>query len=229
MGMINMRADWRQIPARRVDRWIVAADLGQSTDPTAISVLHHRVTPLDEWKANDAARTWKQVYEERFDVRHLERLPLETAYPVQVQHVAALLQRPPLNACAPKLVIDETGVGRPVGDMFDDAGLWPNRITITSGLEATQHGARTWHVPKGMLVSNLEARSHAGELRIAARITESGPLKNEMKNFRRKVSDAGRATYAARTGEHDDLVLSVALGLWMATSGPSTHVSELRI
>lgn len=229
MAVINMRPDWRQMPARRVDRWIVGVDLGQSTDPTAISVLHHRVTPLDEWKANDATRTWRQDCEERFDVRHLERLPLSTPYPAQIQHVATLLQRPPLNTLVPKLVIDETGVGRPVGDMFDDAGLWPNRITITSGLESTQHGARTWHVPKGMLISNLEARSHAGELRIAADAAESSALKDEMKDFRRHVSDAGRATYNARTGKHDDLVLSVAIALWMATFGPSVSVSELRV
>ncbi|MBN8963039.1 MAG: hypothetical protein J0H71_18045 [Rhizobiales bacterium] len=229
MGMINIAPGWRQVPARAIDRWIVGVDLGQSTDPTAISVLHHRVTPLDEWKPNDAARVWKQAYTERFDVRHLERLPLNTPYPAQVQHVATLLQRPPLNTLNPTFVIDETGVGRPVGDMFDGAGLRPNRITITAGLEATQHGARTWHVPKGLLIANLEARSHAGELRIASNITDAGALKEEMKDFHRSVSAAGRATYGARTGKHDDLVLSVAIALWMATSGPSTSVSELRV
>lgn len=89
-------------------------------------------------------------------MRHLERLPLGMSYPQQIQRVVSLLARPPLNALKPKLVIDEAGVGRPVGDMFDAAGLHPNRITITAGLEATQHG-KTWHVPKGLLISKLEA------------------------------------------------------------------------
>ena len=36
-------------------------------------------------------------------------------------------------------------------------------------------------------------------------------MKDELLDFRRKLSDAGRATYAARTGKHDDLVLAVAI------------------
>lgn len=129
----------------------------------------------------------------------------------------------------PTLVIDETGVGRPVGDMFDAAGLRPRRITITAGLEVTQHGGNSWHVPKALLIQNLEARAHSGELRIAAAANDASALKEEMKDFKRKISEAGRTTYAARVGAHDDLVLSVAIALWMATSGPSTDNWELRL
>jgi hypothetical protein len=39
-------------------------------------------------------------------------------------------------------------------------------------------------------------------------------MKDELLDFRRKLSDAGRATYAARTGAHDDLVLAVAIACW---------------
>src|SRR5262245_49472466 len=89
------------------------------------------------------------------DVRHLERLPLGMSYPAQVQRVADLLARPPLNART-KLIIDETGVGRPLGDLMDRAGLRPNRVTITAGFEAAQHDACSWHVPKGLLISGLD-------------------------------------------------------------------------
>jgi len=82
----------------------------------------------------------------------------------------------------PKLVIDETGVGRPVGDMFDAAGLAPYRVTITAGLEATSHGM-SQHVPKALLISNLEARSLSGELRIAAAANDANALKEEMKDL----------------------------------------------
>lgn len=47
------------------------------------------------------------------------------------------------------------------------------------------------------------------------------PLKEELKDFKRKISEAGRTTYAARVSAHDDLVLSVAITLWMATNGSS--------
>ncbi|GLR91327.1 hypothetical protein [Bradyrhizobium iriomotense] len=229
MDVITRVADWRRIEARAVDRWYVGVDLGQSTDPTAICVLNHRVIPLDKWTRNETTRTTRQERTEYFDVRHLERLPLGMSYPQQIQRVADLLARPPLNLLKPKLVIDETGVGRPVGDMFDAAGLRPNRITITAGLEATQHGANTWHVPKGLLISNLEAHSHAGELRIGVAVNDAAALKDELKDFKRKISEAGRTTYTARVGAHDDLVLSVAITLWMATQGPLTIVEPLSL
>ncbi len=207
---------WKKIPARPIDKWIVGVDLGQSTDPTAICALHHRVVPLETWTKHDKRRKWTQDRKESFDVRHLERLPLGLAYPAQVQHVANLLTRPPLTGA--KLAIDETGVGRAVADIFDSAGLNPYRVTITAGLEATQHGGRSFHVAKSILISGLDARLHTGELKIAAALSDAGALQEELKDFQRKVNDAGRATYNARTGAHDDLVLAVAIALWLATS-----------
>jgi hypothetical protein len=176
-----------QVPLRQR---IVGVDLGQSIDPTAIGVMHHTCVPLKTWAMNETAQTWKQDRIERFDVRHLERVPLGTSYPLVVQHVGTLLSRPPLNAGA-ALVIDESGVGRAVGDIFEVAGLKPERVTITAGLESTQHGGRSWHVAKSLLISGPDARLHTGELRIAAALSEAGALQEELKDFQRKVSDAG--------------------------------------
>jgi hypothetical protein len=39
-------------------------------------------------------------------------------------------------------------------------------------------------------------------------------------DFRRSLSAAGRASYAARTGKHDDLVLAVAIGCWFLNQPP---------
>ncbi|MGJ4996218.1 hypothetical protein ACQR0Z_17450 [Bradyrhizobium sp. HKCCYLS3077] len=227
MDIVRTPDGWRSIRARPVDRWFVGVDLGQSTDPTAITVMNHRVVPLDDWERNEKTRTSRQKRAVYFDVRRLERLKLNMSYPAQIQHVADLLAR--LNMLNPHLVIDETGVGRPVGDMFDAAGLYPSRITITAGLEATQHGGRSWHVPKGLLISNLEAHAHSGELRVAAAAKDAAALKDELKDFQRKISEAGRTTYAARVGAHDDLVLSVAIALWMAAQGGTFTHEELRV
>jgi hypothetical protein len=197
---------------------------GQSNDPTAISVIHHTVRPLDEWDVN--GNTAKQKVEERFDVRHVERAPLGTPYPEIVAHVGHLMARPELSRPRPTLpdarppkvdlVIDETGVGRAVGDIFDAAGMTPIRVTITAGGEATDQGQRRWHVAKGILISTLDARLHTGELRFASDLTDAHALAEELKDFRRKVSAAGRYSYEARVGKHDDLVLSVAIGVWWA-------------
>jgi hypothetical protein len=53
-------------------------------------------------------------------------------------------------------------------DLFEAAGLRPQKVVITSGFETTRHGNRKWGVPKHTLISNLDARLHCGELRFAA-------------------------------------------------------------
>jgi hypothetical protein len=134
------RAAWPQTPARAIDRWIVGADLGQSIDPTAVAALNYRVIPLEKWIPDERKKIWRQDRVVNFDVRHLQRLPLGISYPEQVQQIAGMLTRPPLDQA--DLVIDETGVGRAVGDLFDAAGLSPNRITITAGLARTKGDSR---------------------------------------------------------------------------------------
>jgi hypothetical protein len=42
-------------------------------------------------------------------------------------------------------------------------------------------------------------------------------MESELKDFRRHVSEAGRYSFEARSGAHDDLVLAVAIALWRAT------------
>jgi hypothetical protein len=204
----------------RKTRFVVGVDLGQSSDPSAIAVLEHVTGVIDagtDYERHCGLPT-TQKPAERVNVRHLQRLPLGLSYPAQVQHVADLLMRPPLygneNQAPAQLIIDETGVGRAVGDIFNDAGLRPIRLSITAGSELTWASNERVHVAKTILISTVDAMLHTGTLRFAAALSEAGAMKDELQDFRRKLSDAGRATYAARTGAHDDLVLSVAIACW---------------
>ena len=172
--------------------------------------------PLETWTVDEKKRTTRQNIEEHFDVVHAERVTLGTPYPDGVAHVRDVLSRPPLrDRC--HLIIDESGVGRAVGDMFTTAGLRPVRVAITAGVDAVKQDTLRWSVAKSLLISGVDARLHSGELRFAAELGEAHTLAEEMKDFRRHVGAAGRATYQARTGRHDDLVLAVAIALWWAT------------
>ena len=91
---------WRRITAEADERWVLSVDLGQAADFTAISLLHHRRSPLEtfaEIRHPNGRGSLKQNVEQVIDVRHLERLKLHTPYPDQVAYVAELLARPPLN------------------------------------------------------------------------------------------------------------------------------------
>ncbi len=192
-------------------RYVLSVDLGQSSDPTAICVIEHRKT------FEHHIRDYRKQVSERFDVRHLQRVALGLSYPEIVQEVARIAARPPIVGC--EIIIDDTGVGRAVGDLFEQSGMKPIRVTITAGAEQSWTNG-SWHVAKSILISTLDARLHLGELRFAAELLEAGAMADELKDFRRKVSSAGRYSFEARTGRHDDLVLACSIGLWALVGRP---------
>ena len=92
---------------------------------------------------------------------------------------------------------------------------WLPAVAITAGVDATKTDRlRCWSVAKSLLISGVDACLHDGSLRFADELREREALREELQNFRRHVTNAGRATYQARTGAHDDLVLAVAISLW---------------
>ena len=206
----------------RSSDFVVGLDLGQSSDPSALAVIERVRGVLDsgsEFERHTGLSGRRQKPVEYFDVRHLQRLPLGLSYPNIVRCVRDLIECDPLENA--ELIIDETGVGRAVGDIFVAEGMAPKRISITAGAEATRgQGSDRFHVAKTILISTVDALLHTGTLRFAAALSEAGTMKDELLDFRRKLSDAGRATYAARTGKHDDLVLAVAIACWWLTRPP---------
>jgi hypothetical protein len=206
--------------------YVMGVDLGQSHDPTAIAVVEteQRVRCFYDG-VNYEPRQRVEGTEHR--VRHLERLALRMPYPQQVAHVAALLRAPELRDC--DLVL-ETGVGKPVADMFEAGGLRPQRVSITAGMEEVRAGARSWRVAKILLVSRLQAALHAGELKLSPGLAELRALREELASFRMRHTQAGNAVFGAREGRHDDLVLALAIALWRAewrSRGPMFSQSKL--
>lgn len=178
--------------------FFVGLDLGQASDFTALSVIE----------------SVGGVYQ----VRHLQRFRLGTPYPdvvVAVSKMMAQLQDS-------HLVVDNTGVGRPVVDLFRVAGLPLVPVTITGGNAATCDKG-TWYVPKRDLVGALAVAFQTGTLKIAEALPEAKVLIDELLNFKVKINirTAHDSYEAWREGVHDDLVLSVAMALWYASRARS--------
>ena len=77
-----------------------------------------------------------------------------------VERVGEMLAGPPLWGCS-QLVVDGTGVGAPVVDMFRQKRLVPIAITITGGDTVT--GERdNYRVPKRYLVSTCKSCCRPG-------------------------------------------------------------------
>lgn len=119
------------------------------------------------------------------------------------------------------LVVDATGVGRPVVDLFVGAGLQPIAVTITAGAAPSANGT-AHRVPKRDLCAILQVLLQARRLRIAAAMCERTSLVDELLAFRVKIDGAtARDSYGAGAGAHDDLVMALALACWGAHEMPA--------
>ena len=185
------------------NEFILGLDLGQVHDFTALAVV-------ERVEVEGTATKMRA----RYEVRHLERPPLGTGYPQIAARVGEVLSRLPSRPRGPRLVVDSTGVGRPVVDMLRQSGLEPLAITITGGDKPSWVGGG-WRVPKRDLVSNLAVLLQTSRLKVAKELPDAATLVNELLNFRVKISVGGHDSYEAwREGVHDDLVLAVAIAAW---------------
>jgi hypothetical protein len=191
--------------------FILGLDLGQTNDSTALAVLQQSLRPRPDRPAEQ---------ETHYACLHMQRWFLGTPYPEIVRDVCGIVRRPPL--LDPMLVIDRTGVGRPIYDLFAEAQprAWLRSIVITGGHTVSEVEDGSLHVPKKELVSTLQALFAARRFVIAKGCPEGDVLAKEIGTFKVKMTAAANETFGAwRDGQHDDLVLAVALACWMGEHG----------
>lgn len=195
--------------------FFVGVDIGQAKDPTAIAAVERRLTV---WPGELDGATYEARRDEVRVVRFLQRMKLGTPYPDVASRILEVLEKLSADEC--ELVVDATGVGRPIVDylrLSDRLKVSMTAVMITGGDKTRTDGGYTY-VPKRDLVAGLVMAFQRGRVRIAERLAEAGALTNELVNFRVKVSAAGHDSYGARESEHDDLVLATALACWRISS-----------
>lgn len=210
-------------------RFIVAADLGTLQDFTAITVYEELSRYSYRQTAQDVARGMdgEKIIERYYAMRHLDRLPQRISYVAIANEIAGLMQSPALAGQA-ELVVDATGVGRPMVDMLVERKLNPTAITITRGKSVTHEG-NEYHVPKIDLATALQVGFATRRIVIAKGLPLVPAFMREVENFKVKITTAGNDTYEAwREKDHDDLVLSAAMGIWWAfyTRNPEIRIKR---
>lgn len=201
-----------------MNNFVVGLDLGQSMDYTALSVVERiPQTELVQVERREGPITvvdTKRVAQpSHYHCRHLARYELGTRYPDIVSKVKAMLQTPALQGAA--LVIDGTGVGKAVVDMFIAAKLKPIPVTITNG--DTAHLVDGYYrMPKRDLVASAVVPLQERRLKFAEDMPLVSTLIQEMMNFKVKITESANDTYGSwRDGQHDDLILSLMLACWV--------------
>lgn len=199
----------------RPPRFIAGLDIGKVSDPTALCIMERQMI-LEAG-----------ALVPRFDTRYLERLH-GVPYPAMVRGVRERLDKLG-TPCV--LVIDATGVGLAIVDMFREGWTTSDPVTnervtlpgkptiialtITNAESSRSERWDDWHVPKRDLIMNFMVTLQQRRFRVAAGIKDAEVLFKEGQNFQWKVSKAGNDLYGAwREGQHDDLLLSVAIAVW---------------
>ncbi len=214
MTMINGRAyragDFRY--EEQVHQFL-GLDLGKSQDFSALVGLEYRRT----WVSVRNPVTWGMDPENEkveYSVRQAARIPLGTKYTEVVDKMERLLRRVTAKYdCT--LVVDATGVGAAVMEMFE--GMMPRvqeramlvPVVITgSGTEGGKKTRSAWQVSRADLLSGLQVMLDTKQLAIASDLEHALTLKQELLEI--------RSLQSGGAGKHDDLAMALALACWRA-------------
>jgi len=218
----QLRGDDEHFNLRRLER----AMLG--TDYTAIAArlnqLYERTTKLvDDW--NESAPERKATLQRNLDAAERD----DPSVPLLQAQIRACDQ----PQAKPQIWLDVTGLGGPFLDflMKQHGHLPVVAVTITGGDRDRQQwepsGYQILHVGKEALVGRLQVLLGSGRIHIA---NDAGSqqaareLEHELKVFEGRTTSAKHVKYAAKEGEHDDLVIAAALSAWQRAQSAGERV-----
>jgi len=189
--------------------YVLAVDLGQTNDHTAIIGL-------------------RRTDGNSLECVGIERLALGMSYPAQVEYIAELARSDELSGrCI--VAVDATGVGAAVVDMLRPkvrpAPFYA--VTITSGDTVTKEYLR-WRVPKRDLIAAAQVALQQHRVKLPRSSGEAATLVEELLAYRVTIGASGHDSYGNdwRQAPHDDLVLALAIGIYVAdaTARQAAHL-----
>jgi|ERR1700726_899674 len=228
----------------------IGVDVGQIHDPTAICVSEvenkdtgrvrytgpQTIGHHDEYGAWVPPTGQEPVMRSEYTVKQIRRLPLNTSYPDVAIHLADMLRKDVFKNRKVRLLIDVTGVGRPVYDALKLEMLmhyYNAEVNhhLSGGIEFKMSERHTLQLKpisfvhgeiynrskgtlgKAFLVSRLQTlfqwrRFHAPDTKEVKAMIE------ELLVYEIKVDDKGKDTYGSfKTGAHDDLATAAGLSV----------------
>ena len=194
-------------------------DLGKRKDFSALALLEY-TRPYIEYR-NPVTYAMEQEFEDpRYAIRQLDRIPLGTKYTDVVEQVRSKLFKITQQNYDCTLIVDATGVGQPVIEMFHHlparATLVPVVITAGSGESRTSD---EWRIAKQDLIAGLQIMLETGKLQISNKLAYTSALLEELLEFRGTTTPRGNEI---SEGPQDDLVIAAALAVWRARQHEQT-------
>ena len=187
----------------------IGVDFGRMHDFTAIAITEEIKTPGERLPV--------------FQIHALERVPLGTPYPDIVDRVGVVMAGARQKSAERKaeggrgyvvhLLVDATGVGAAVVDSLRAAGIGPLiSVTLTGSDHVVEHARDRVSMGKAYLVGKLQVLLQEQRLRYP-KTAESKILADELRDYRIAISDSGHASFNARSGKHDDIIIATGLSV----------------
>jgi len=193
--------------------FIIAASLGIGMQPTAIAVLEQKVLKDPRWNAKTGA----------LRLRHLDRLSLDANYPDTVARISTLLGAPEIKdgeRCGrTDVLLDLTGSGRAIVELFERAGIEPISARIVgAGTVEQKDQSGEWRIPKVELIGALRVLYEAERLKMAKDLDLVPTLEKELRGYKMRPPRIDpNDPESWREGQSDDLILAVGLTAWRAS------------
>ncbi len=198
---------------------LLGLDLGKRSDYSALAEVY-RAIRLGKTGLPERDTRGDALY--RFHCPRLHRWVKGTDYTQIIDDIEERLshERYPDPT---RLVIDATGVGGGVVEMFHNRQIPKLQIIpvmITSGASFSRikvcKGLSGYSVAKYLIASTMQAIFQGRHIRVNSEDPNAKTLVKELMGFQVKLTAAGNERFEHRDGEHDDLVLALAIVLWVA-------------
>lgn len=199
--------------------YVIAQDIAKSVDYTTTVIHQIRPETIISASNNESSRIYTfedEVFRDKVQLRYTE-LP---------QYTKELMSSLELSGRS-ALLIDMTGIGAAIYDMYDSFGLDPLGIVFSSGNASNVHTNRNSSrsrfanvshisVPKSDLIAALKLSVEQGRLRIAKGLRYAEEAENQFRHFVGKFNvDTKKVKMENDSPEiHDDFVVTEAMCAW---------------
>ena len=206
--------------------YIYSLDIGSEQDFCAGALIrrHTRYQTRADVLPDATATARRTMIVERH-LLHTYRPPLRTPYHQVVRRVGEIINHADLRQNC-YLVVDKGQVGGAIVQTMIRSGMYPYAVNITGG-KSVSSNERGWNVPKSDIVGSLVLGLEQQIVRVHPSIDDRDALVEELKKFRMKRRKSGHLSFEAeRDRDHDDLVMSLAMGVWFSDRVWSEHGLE---
>lgn len=192
---------------REKKRLLVGLDLGQQNDYTVLSYMF--VTRPKEALHNKGLKRRNS-----YIIKAVSVVPLNTPYPNIVSWIVNLANTN-FSKYNYTIVVDYTGVGRPIVDMIRQQDIKVVAVNTTGGHKTTWKTSYEVNVPKKDIVTSLKASLEDNRAKFAEGLPNyHDDIVKEFINFQEKISNSINLQYEGKHGYHDDIVMSIGLAIW---------------